>query len=190
MASAALGHMQFEFLQDLWRHSILEIVSELSEEFLARNHGVALLTLVAKCGESHSRSMSRPRRSRVFTAGTLSPSWRATSSVESCSTSRSITTTRYLGGRPEIPFSTSCRISDLEQHCSGLSCQALACRGRKSRSSPHSPSSKLSTSLRPRKRWNAVFLAILTSQVENFEAPWNPALCLSALTRACCIASS
>src|SRR5258708_20640826 len=103
MASAALGHMQFEFLQDLWRHSILEIVSELSEEFLARNHGVDLLTLVAKCGESHSRSMSRPRRTRVFTAGTLSPSCPATSSVETCSTHPTLTTTRYLAGRPELP---------------------------------------------------------------------------------------
>src|SRR5258707_5634445 len=132
MASAALGQVQFEFLAGLWRRLIFQVVPEISEAFLARNHGFDHLTLVAKCGESHSRSMSRPRRSRVFTAGTLSPSWRATSSVESCSTSRSITTTRYLGGRPEIPFSTSCRISDLEQHCSGLSCQALTCRGRKS----------------------------------------------------------
>src|SRR5260370_42167047 len=54
MASAALGHMQFEFHQDLWLHAILEIVSAISEEFLARNHAVNLLTHIAECGESNS----------------------------------------------------------------------------------------------------------------------------------------
>src|SRR5260370_14144142 len=111
MASAALGQVQFEFLADLWRHLIFQVVPELNEEFLARDHGVALLTLVAKCGESHSRSMGPPRRSRTFTARPLSPSLRATSSVESCSTSQSVTTTRHLRARADIPFSTSGRSS-------------------------------------------------------------------------------
>jgi hypothetical protein len=35
--------MQFEFLADLWRHSILEVVPELEEEFLAGDHDVALV---------------------------------------------------------------------------------------------------------------------------------------------------
>jgi hypothetical protein len=48
MASTALGQVQFEFLKDLWRDSILEVVSELNEEFLARDHGAVLLTLVVK----------------------------------------------------------------------------------------------------------------------------------------------
>jgi len=43
-----LGYVQFEFLADLWRHSILEVFSELDEEFLARDHDLALLTLVVK----------------------------------------------------------------------------------------------------------------------------------------------
>jgi hypothetical protein len=38
MARAALGQMQFEFLTNLWRDLILQIVSELSEEFLACDH--------------------------------------------------------------------------------------------------------------------------------------------------------
>jgi hypothetical protein len=38
MASAALGQMQFEFLTDFWRHLILKVISELSEEVLAGDH--------------------------------------------------------------------------------------------------------------------------------------------------------
>src|SRR5690349_14842220 len=113
--------MQFEFLTNLRRNVIFQIVGELSEEFLACDHWAAPLQVAVTYGESHSRSMSLPRNSRVFTAGTLSPNWRATSSVESCSTSLSITTTRYLAGSCRRPLSTSCRISDLEWHCSGLS---------------------------------------------------------------------
>src|SRR5215469_10575152 len=106
--------MQFEFLTDLGRDLILEVVTEFGEKLLARDHCAAPLLQAARGGDSHSRSMRRPRRSRVFTAGMLSPNWRATSSVESCSTSRSITTTRYLAGSRKSPFSTSCRISVLE----------------------------------------------------------------------------
>jgi hypothetical protein len=40
--------VQFELLADLWRHSVLEVVPELQEEFLARDHDVALPTLVVK----------------------------------------------------------------------------------------------------------------------------------------------
>jgi len=38
-----LGYVQFEFLADLWGHSILEVVPELEEEFPARDHDVALV---------------------------------------------------------------------------------------------------------------------------------------------------
>src|SRR5258708_20302613 len=103
----------------------MERVHKLEEEFFASNHDVAPLTLLVKRGESHSRNMSRPLRRRTFTVGTVSPNWRETSSVESCSISRSITTARYFVGSPQIPLSTSCPISDLDYNCSGLSSHPL-----------------------------------------------------------------
>jgi len=48
MAGAALGEMQFEFLTDLWRNSILKVVSELGEEFIAGDHMPALSALAVK----------------------------------------------------------------------------------------------------------------------------------------------
>src|SRR5215471_18353921 len=45
MAGAALGQMQFEFLADLRRHLILEVVRELGEKLLACDHCAAPLLL-------------------------------------------------------------------------------------------------------------------------------------------------
>jgi len=38
VASAALGQVQLKLFANLWRHLILEVVSELSEEFLTCDH--------------------------------------------------------------------------------------------------------------------------------------------------------
>ena len=38
LARAALGEMQLEFLTDFWRDLILQIVTELSEEFVTCDH--------------------------------------------------------------------------------------------------------------------------------------------------------
>jgi hypothetical protein len=48
MASVALGQVQFQFFADLRRRLILKVVAKLHKEFLARDHGVALLMLLAK----------------------------------------------------------------------------------------------------------------------------------------------
>jgi len=38
LARAALGEMRLELLTDLWRDSILQIITELGEEFLTCDH--------------------------------------------------------------------------------------------------------------------------------------------------------
>jgi hypothetical protein len=43
MTSPALRKMEFEFIADLGRNVILEIISELGEEFIACDHEAVLL---------------------------------------------------------------------------------------------------------------------------------------------------
>lgn len=91
--------MLFQFYPDVNIRGTVQIVGQLFQKIIAF-HGWPFPSFDLKYFDRRSRSCKRARKSRDFTAGTLSPSISAVSSVESPSTSRRTKTVLKPGGRP------------------------------------------------------------------------------------------
>src|SRR6266852_2864829 len=124
VACLAMGKVILELLANFGRQIAFQVVPDLGHEIRATDQKATPFTLPVKCGDSVSRSIKRPRRSRAFRAGIPSPSAAAASSAGSCSISRSMRTTRYFAGSFITPLSIRERISVLEYNFSGSSVHA------------------------------------------------------------------
>src|SRR6266576_1024466 len=115
---------------------------------------------------NRSRSCSRARNNRDFTAGMLKSSASAVSSVERPSTSLNTNTVRKPGGSPWIVRLKISRNSAWLYCCSGLGLQSATSRGKESSSVLTSSSSETVRSGRRRRNFiSASLTAIRTSQV-------------------------